>query len=188
MSDNNVFDFDDTARDIGNISDTDVYFDAELYPNEDLETIDLDHPAFHDDNVNPEELGLEPENSKRDGDGEQYTVATLKAMLGFWEVMAQFDRVIMHFYRDKVELSDKIAVCGKRTPELDEDLIELRDLALKVSNITLELNTDLLTLIIKVGPFDERVSVISDHMSTLNVRFRDFNESLIDLIKQYNDL
>lgn len=202
MSDSTVFDFDDETQNIGNINNTDVYSDAELYPNEDLETLDLDHPAFHDDNVNPEELELDfdqdadlnllddlaAKSGEYNGDDEQYTVATLKVMLGFWETMAQFDRVLMHFYRDKAELSDKVAECDKRTPELEKDLVELKELTLEVSTIALELDTDLLTLVIKVGPFDERVSKISDHMSTLNTRLRDFNKSLIDLIKQYNAL
>ncbi len=184
MSDNNVFDFDDTARDIGNTSNTDVYFDAELYPNEDLETIDLDHPAFHDDNVNPEELE-EAEGGEHDTDGE---VAKLEAMLAFWEAMASFDGVITQLDGSRTKLSKKVAACDGRNPKLEKDLVELKDQTLKTYNVALRLDTDLYTLTAKIGSEDEHIIEIDNHMDTLCARLSAFNNRVIALIKKYNAL
>ena len=179
MSDNTVFDFDDEVQDISNTSNTDVYFDAELYPNEDLETIDLDHPAFHDDNVNPEEL------EEHDGDGE---VAKLEAMLAFWEAMATFDGLITQLDGSRAELSKEVAACDGRNPKLEKDLVDLRDQTLKVYDIALRLDTDLYTLTTKTGSEDEHVIEIDNHMDTLCARLSAFNNRVITLIKQYNAL
>lgn len=184
MSNNTVFDFDDTAQDISNTSNTDVYFDVELYPNEDLETIDLDHPAFQDDNVNPEELE-EAEGGEHDTDGE---VAKLEAMLAFWEAMASFDGVITQLDESRAELNEKVAACDGHNPKLEKDLVELKDQTLKTYNVALRLDTDLYTLTAKTGSEDEHVIEIDDHMDTLNARLSMFNDRVIALIKQYNAL
>ena len=184
MSDNNAFDFDDTAQDIGNTSNTDVYFDAELYPNEDLETIDLEHPAFTNDNVNPEELE-EVESGEHDSDGE---VAKLEAMLAFWEAMATFDGLITQLDGSRAELSKEVAACDGRNPKLEKDLVELRDQTLKVYDVALRLDTDLYTHTTKTGSEDEHVIEIDNHMDTLCARLSAFNNRVITLIKQYNAL
>lgn len=184
MSDNTVFDFDDTVQDIGNISNTDVYCDAELYPNEDLETLDLDYPAFHDDNVNPEEWG-EAESDEHDSDGE---VAKLEAMLAFWEAMATFDGLITQLDGSRAELDKEVAACDGHSPKLEKNLIELKGKALKTCDVALRLNTDLFTLTIKIGSEDEHVIEIDDHLDTLNERLSMFNDRVVSLIKKYNTL
>lgn len=189
MSDNTVFDSNDAAQDIGNTSTTDVYFDAELYPNEDLETIDLDHPAFYDDNMNPEERDLlddfVAESSEYDDDGE---VAKLEAMLAFWEAMATFDELITQLDGSRAKLSKKVAACDGRNPKLEKDLIELKGQTLKVYNVALRLDTDLYTLTTKTGSEDEHIIEIDNHMDILYARLSAFNDRVITLIKQYNAL
>lgn len=46
-------------NDIFTLDDEDAYEDAELYPNTEIETLDLDHPAFTNINVNPEDWGVD---------------------------------------------------------------------------------------------------------------------------------
>ena len=184
MADNTVFDFDDTAQDIGNISNTDVYFDAELYPNEDLETIDLDHPAFQDDNVNPEELE-EAEGGEHDGDGE---VAKLEAMLAFWEAMATFDVLITQLDGSRAKLDKEVAACDGHNLKLQKDLIELKGQTLKTYNVVLRLYTDLSTLMAKTGSEDEHIIEIDNHMDILCERLSMFNDRVVSLIKKYNTL
>lgn len=46
-------------NDIFTLDDEDAYDDAELYPNTEIETLDLDHPAFTNVNVNPEDWGVD---------------------------------------------------------------------------------------------------------------------------------
>lgn len=202
MSENTVFDSNDITEDIGNTSNTDVYFDAELYPNEDLETLDLDHPAFTNDNVNPEEWDvneldfdqgddlnllddLVTESSKHDGDGE---VAKLEAMLAFWEAMASFDGVIAQLDESRTKLSKKVVACDGCNPKLEKDLVELKDQTLKTYNVALRLDTDLYTLTAKTGSEDEHVIEIDNHMDILCERLSMFNDRVIALIKQYNAL
>jgi len=203
MSENTVFDFDDEAQDIGNTNNTDVYFDAELYPNEDLETIDLDHPAFHDDNVNPEERdvnGLDfsqggidldllddlvAEDSKHDDDGEQHEVATLEAMLAYWEGSTAIEKLITNLDGYRAELSDRLDTCDEYTSELNDSMVDLGLRAAEVCSVVVGFNLQLLNLNLKVDSTNEHLDKINNHSGQLSKCLSEFNDRTFALMERY---